>query len=90
LADILKPRSPEGEFGFSAGRPTVPDDNRVFLDPTSWPLWLGEEPGKPDELKAMLVPYPSAGMTCWPVSKRVGNVKNNEPSLIEPIASADA
>jgi hypothetical protein len=33
----------------------------------------------------MLVPYPSAGMTCGPVSKRVGNVKNNDPSLIESI-----
>jgi putative SOS response-associated peptidase YedK len=28
----------------------------VVLDPTSWPLWLGEEPAKPDELKALLVP----------------------------------
>jgi len=25
-------------------------------------------------------------MTCWPVSRRVGNVKNNDPSLIEPVA----
>jgi hypothetical protein len=25
-------------------------------------------------------------MTCWPVSARVGNVKNNDPSLIESIA----
>jgi hypothetical protein len=24
-------------------------------------------------------------MTCWSVSSRVGNVKNNDPSLIEPI-----
>ena len=23
---------------------------------------------------------------CWPVSVRVGNVKNNDPSLIEPVA----
>src|SRR5215470_8092896 len=23
--------------------------------------------------------WPSTGMTCWPVSKRVGNVKNNDP-----------
>jgi hypothetical protein len=28
-------------------------------------------------------------MVCWPVSKRVGNVKNNDPSLVEPIAPAD-
>jgi len=25
-------------------------------------------------------------MTCWPVSTRVGKAKNNDPSLIEPIA----
>jgi hypothetical protein len=25
-------------------------------------------------------------MTSWPVSSRVGNVKNNDPSVIEPIA----
>jgi hypothetical protein len=25
-------------------------------------------------------------MICWPVSARVGNVKNNDPSLIEPVA----
>jgi hypothetical protein len=24
-------------------------------------------------------------MTCWPVSARVGNVKNNDRSLIAPI-----
>jgi len=24
-------------------------------------------------------------MICWPVSARVGNVKNNDPSLIEPV-----
>jgi hypothetical protein len=31
---------------------------------------------------------PSEEMICWPVSARVGNVKNNDPSLIEPIAGA--
>jgi hypothetical protein len=31
------------------------------------------------------VPYPAAGMTRWPVSKRVGNVKNNDPNLVAPI-----
>jgi hypothetical protein len=30
-------------------------------------------------------PYPPEEMTCWPVSARVGNVKNNDPSPIEPI-----
>jgi putative SOS response-associated peptidase YedK len=27
-------------------------------------------------------------MVIWPVDRRVGNVKNNDPSLIEPIALA--
>jgi putative SOS response-associated peptidase YedK len=56
----------------------------VILDPASWPIWLGEELATSGDLKAMLVPYPAAGMTSWPVSKRVGNVKNNDPSLVEP------
>jgi hypothetical protein len=30
----------------------------------------------------------SEEMTCWPVSTRVGNVRNNDPSLIEPVALA--
>jgi hypothetical protein len=36
----------------------------------------------------MLAPYPSEEMKCWPISPRVGNVDNNDPSLIEPIALA--
>jgi putative SOS response-associated peptidase YedK len=59
----------------------------VVLAPEAWPAWLGEEPAEPPELKALLAPYHSAGMTCWPVSTRVGNVKNNGPSLIEPLAA---
>jgi putative SOS response-associated peptidase YedK len=58
----------------------------VVLGPETWPAWLEEEPADARQLKAMLAPYPSEGMICWPVSSRVGNVKNNDPSLIEPIA----
>jgi len=64
-------------------------DNRmpVVLKPETWPVWLGEEPADASLLKAMLAPFPSDEMTSWPVSARVGNVKNNHPSLIEPIAA---
>ena len=58
----------------------------VILDPKNWPAWLGEEPAQPPQLKALLAPYPAAEMICWPVSARVGNVRNNDASLIEPIA----
>jgi len=57
----------------------------VVLKPGVWPVWLGEEPADLPQLKALLAPCPAEELTCWPVSPRVGNVKNNEPSLIEPI-----
>jgi putative SOS response-associated peptidase YedK len=59
-----------------------------MLKPAAWPAWLGEEPADAAQLKALLAPYPSEEMVAWPVSPRVGNVKNNDPSLIEPIADA--
>jgi putative SOS response-associated peptidase YedK len=59
----------------------------AVLKPEAWPLWLGERPADVPQLKALLAPYPSEDMISWPVSARVGNVKNNDPSLIEPIAA---
>ena len=57
----------------------------VVLKSDVWPAWLGEQPATVGDLKAVLAPYPSDEMICWPVSTRVGNVKNNDPTLIEPI-----
>src|SRR5882757_982281 len=51
----------------------------VVLKPQAWPVWLGEVPAEVPQLKTLLAPYPSDEMTCWPVSPRVGNVKNNDP-----------
>ena len=59
----------------------------VVLGPGTWSAWLGEEPAYARQLKAMLAPYLSEKMTCWPVSARVGNVKNNDPSLIARIGA---
>jgi len=58
----------------------------VILDPEDWPLWLGENPAEPAELKALLRPCPPEALTLWPVSPRVGNVRNNDPALVEPLA----
>jgi putative SOS response-associated peptidase YedK len=60
----------------------------VILGASNWPVWLGEDPDDPARLKAMLQPYPAREMVCWPVSPRVGNVKNNDPSLIDPVSNA--
>ena len=89
-------RSPAGEWVRSfAIITTTPNElcaelhNRmpVVLKPETWTVWLGEESADASALNALLVPYPSEEMRCWPVSPRVGNVKNNDPSLIEAIAA---
>jgi putative SOS response-associated peptidase YedK len=64
----------------------IHDRMPVILPPEAWTGWLGEEPTADAELKKLLGPYPAERMTMWPVDKRVGNVKNNDPSLIEPVS----
>ena len=90
-------RSPAGEWvRSSAIITTTPNElcaelhswMPVVLGPETWSIWIGEEPANARQLKAMLAPFPSEEMTCWPVSPRVGNVKNNDPSLIEPVTLA--
>ena len=60
----------------------------VILGPKNWPAWLGEAPADPGQLKALLAPYPAEDMVIWPVDRRVGNVNNKDPALIEPAAIA--
>jgi putative SOS response-associated peptidase YedK len=59
----------------------------VVLQPEAWPIWHGEVPADSKDLKALLAPYPGDDMVSWRVSPRVGNVKNNDPGLVEPIAA---
>jgi hypothetical protein len=76
--------TPQISVAIEGGSGTTVPDLSIEVDDL---LWLGEEPAGPDELKALLTPFPSEEMTCWPVSSRVGNVRNNDASLIEPIAA---
>jgi putative SOS response-associated peptidase YedK len=89
-------RSPAGEWVRSFAIVTCPPNTLcaelhsrmpVILGREAWPAWLGEEPVDQPQLRALLVPYSAEAMTAWPVSTRVGNVRNNDPSLIEPIAA---
>ncbi len=56
----------------------------VILEPSDWPLWLAEQPGDPVPL---LRPAPEGVLRLWPVDKRVGNVRNDGPELLEPLAA---
>lgn len=64
----------------------VHDRMPVVLAPDCWDAWLGEVAANADALKALLKPHPSERMTLWPVSKRVGNVRNEGPDLFAPVA----
>jgi putative SOS response-associated peptidase YedK len=86
-------RSPTGErvrsFAIVTTSPNrllaeLHDRMPVILAPEHWPTWLGEAPADPEQLKALLAPYPADDMLVWPVDRRVGNVKNKDPWLIEP------
>jgi hypothetical protein len=50
-------------------------------------VWLGEEPADLPQLKALLAPYPSDEMICWPVSASATS-RTTKPNLIEPVAAA--
>jgi putative SOS response-associated peptidase YedK len=56
----------------------------AILAPAAYARWLSDEPD-PDDL---LAPYPPEPMTLWPVSTRVNSPRNDDPSIIEPLAEA--
>jgi len=55
----------------------------VILEPRDYARWL--DPGDPARPPLdLLRPFPAEKMVAWPVSDRVGNVRNNDPQLLEP------
>lgn len=56
----------------------------VILHRQDYDRWL--MPGDASELPVdLLRPFPTEEMKAWTVSSRVGNVKNNDPTLVEPV-----
>ncbi len=50
--------------------------------------WLADEPPAPEELAALLGPYPAEAMEAYPVSARVGSPSVDDPFLIAPLEEA--
>src|ERR1700760_1022134 len=65
---------------------SVQDRMPVIIDKADWPLWLGEVEGDP---AALLRPAPEDVLRLWPVDKKVGNVRNDGPDLLEPIVERE-
>ena len=83
-------RSPEGELTSYTIMTTEPNElmaeshNRmpVILGEYDHDRWLDLDAEPADVLK----PCPADWLEAYPVDKRVGNVRNNDASLIEPVA----
>ncbi len=75
----------------SQAGPDMPIHNRqpVVLEPGKWDRWLDPHLTDPGELESFLVPTAKGTLTHHPVSKEVGNVRNNGPELVETIVLAD-
>lgn len=62
----------------------VHDRMPVILKPQDYGRWL--EPGDPRRLPVELLrPFDADAMTAWKVGPDVGNVRNNNSTLIEPV-----
>ena len=63
----------------------IHDRMPMIIDPGSWSDWLDPANGDVADLRALLSPAASSGLTTFPVSTAVNSVRNNGPQLIEPI-----
>jgi putative SOS response-associated peptidase YedK len=66
----------EANRQLSSIQPRMP----VIIEKADWPVWLGEVEG---DVPALLRPAPENVLRLWLADKRVGNVKNNGPELLE-------
>jgi putative SOS response-associated peptidase YedK len=63
---------------------TIHDRMPLIVPPDRWASWRGEEASH--DGTSLIDQYPAERMIPWPVSRRVGNVANDDPSLPEPLA----
>ena len=67
---------------------TIHNRMPVMLTPDSWATWLSETAATGEQLQALCKPFASERMISWPVTPRVGNVKNTDAGLIERLPEA--
>jgi len=92
LWESWKPKEGEALETFSilttdANQVLEPIHNRmpVILEPKNYRRWI--EPASAERLPVdLLRPFDAERMTAWPVSQRMGNVRNNDPELLELVA----
>jgi putative SOS response-associated peptidase YedK len=61
----------------------------VMLSPESFDAWLDPD-ADVETANGLLAPYPEGALTAYPVSTRVNAVKNDDPSILEPLDAGPA
>ncbi len=62
---------------------TLHDRMPLVLAPESFAVWL--DPNEKD-VRSILAQATADGLTCYPVSRAVNSVRNDDPTLIEPVS----
>jgi putative SOS response-associated peptidase YedK len=63
----------------------IHDRMPLMVERERWGSWLDAGISAKDDLLSLLVPAAPGRLEAFPVSRAVGNVKNNGPELVEPI-----
>ncbi len=67
----------------------IHDRMPLMVERDRWSSWLDPTVSGKDDLLALLVPAAPGMLEAYPVSKAVGNVRNNGPELVEPLPLED-
>lgn len=62
----------------------------VLLPRDAWAAWLDPDEQDPGPLLALLVPAPDGVLAMHPVSRRVNDVREDGPDLVEPVPEGSA
>lgn len=65
----------------------IHDRMPMAIAPAHWDDWLDPALTDAGAAAALMRPAAELGLTAYPVSARVGSVRNNDPALIAPLAS---
>jgi putative SOS response-associated peptidase YedK len=63
----------------------IHDRMPVILDPSTFDLWLDPANENVEQLRALLRPPPAGTVTHHVVGPRIGNVRNNDASLVDAV-----
>ena len=75
--------------GAALGLDRLHDRMPFVLPRDRWDAWLDPGLTDPDEVRALLAPLPPGRFETYPVSRRVGDVRNTGPELLDPAPEAE-